>query len=189
MLDGRIAINSPPRSSANGVDPFVFVIGGSDAVIAPGGILHITENNPNSWPDNMGWVNTSNGWVMLIDDMGNVRDFMSFGYSAAQLSTINLTIPGTNFTVTRADIPWVGNSLSRGSSHHERQGGDDTNENTDWVSNSSGSENNTNGSLSVPFRGSCASTRTIATVFVNNVAPLASCHHAAASASRPTGAW
>jgi gliding motility-associated-like protein len=60
----------------------------------------------NYWGNNIFWNSTSNSWAIIIDDSGNVVDFIAWGWTAAQLATFNPTING--FSVNLG-AEWVGN--------------------------------------------------------------------------------
>jgi hypothetical protein len=60
-----------------------------DGVIAPGQVLYRTED-PASGTDYLGadiqWENDGPGWVMIIDDAGDIKDFAIWGYSSDQIA-------------------------------------------------------------------------------------------------------
>lgn len=89
--------------------------------------------DPNETPygANIDWPGTSpRGWAMLVDNTGAIRDFVAWGYTAAEIGSINFTQGGFNFTV---GTQWSGNgaptipagqSLFRGGSSDNHQAGD-----------------------------------------------------------------
>ncbi|MCP4848469.1 MAG: hypothetical protein GY899_11040 [Verrucomicrobiaceae bacterium] len=105
------------------------------------------------WYHGRGFGNVGRrGWVMVVDDTGELVDFVGWGYSANELASININVGGFNLTVGDAwnggGVPW---SESRNSSL-TRRGNEDRNITGDWswVSRSPGNENN---ELDTPFPG------------------------------------
>ena len=60
----------------------------------------------NYWGNNIFWNSTSNSWAIVIDNFGNIVDFIAWGWTAAQLATFNPTING--FSVNLGG-QWTGN--------------------------------------------------------------------------------
>ena len=85
------------------------------------------------------WDTTGDGWAMILDDEGNVSDFVIWGYSPTEIATFDVTINGTQVTaVDLAAGVWTGASApvnGVGSSGSlKRTGGADNNNNSDWGS-------------------------------------------------------
>lgn len=57
------------------------------------------SSQPNYWGNNILWNPNNNGWAMIIDNVGNVVDFLAWGWSAADIGTLNTTINGFNITI------------------------------------------------------------------------------------------
>jgi hypothetical protein len=71
------------------------------------------------------------GWVMLVDGAGVIRDFVAWGYTAAELASINFTHSGFTFTL---GTQWTGDGapvLPSGQSLF-RSGSIDNNSALDW---------------------------------------------------------
>jgi hypothetical protein len=173
----RVALASwEDGSGINDIDLTSYEIQG---VINPGEILQIRALI--EWPLPIEWWQADPGWVMLLDENGVVQDFMIFNFSTAQLNTLNLTVPGTDWNITRGDVPWVGDPIDGDFWFRVRQGNSDNNDASDWISEGNvsgsspgtGSQNAQNPGLTVPFPGGCPSSRTAATAFVGGVPPLA----------------
>ena len=58
-----------------------------------GQVIAVTENTA-ELNINIPWTDPGAGWVMLVDNTGVVRDFMEFGYTAAQIATISVVSRG-----------------------------------------------------------------------------------------------
>ena len=91
----------------------------------------------NYWGNNIFWNSTSSSWAIIIDDVGNVVDFIAWGWTAAQLASFNPTING--FPITLGP-EWVGNGCalpcgSTGGTQYSfaRTGSADTNTEADFV--------------------------------------------------------
>jgi hypothetical protein len=82
-------------------------------------------------PGGIDWPNPSSGWAMLVDNTGVIRDFVAWGYTAAEIASINFTQNGFNLTVGSA---WNGDgaSLPPGGESLFRNGSDDSNSAGDW---------------------------------------------------------
>lgn len=63
----------------------------------------------NYWGSNILWNPGNNGWAIIIDNLGNVVDFVCWGWTPAQLATFNPIING--FTITLG-TQWLGNSIN-----------------------------------------------------------------------------
>ncbi len=47
-----------------------------------------------SWIAPREWMTNYNGWVMLLDTNGSVRDFVAWGWTAPQVATMNTSVQG-----------------------------------------------------------------------------------------------
>ena len=65
------------------------------ATVAPGQVIVVNENSAGIYPTAIDW-NTGgfgsggNGWCMLCDATGAVRDFVAWGYSSTNIAAINV---------------------------------------------------------------------------------------------------
>lgn len=130
----------------------------------------------NDWGANMFWNPGSNGWALLIDNNGNVVDFVAWEWSGADIGTMNITVNG--FPITGADIQavWAGNGTASGGwgtpNSGQLAGTTENNDATDWVT---GALNipGTNPGLTIPWGtsggGSCSSSRVEVTVDVGTI--------------------
>lgn len=107
---------------------------------APCSIMSKTDvsGQPNYWGNNIFWNPTvgANSWAIIIDDIGNVVDFVSWGYTAAQLAGFNPIINGFNITL---GTEWIGNACPQPCGgggqpfSYSRTGGTDTNTAADFT--------------------------------------------------------
>lgn len=81
------------------------------ASFAPCSILSKTDvaGSANYWGSNIFWNPNNAGWAIIIDNTGNVVDFVAWGWTLAQLSSFNVTIAGFPITL---GTQWVGASCS-----------------------------------------------------------------------------
>ncbi len=68
--------------------------------------------DPNYWGNNIQWNPGNNAtyrsWAIIIDDVGNVIDFVCWGWTAADLAGFNPTINGFNITL---GAEWIGDGV------------------------------------------------------------------------------
>ncbi|GAB5418880.1 MAG: hypothetical protein Crog4KO_01390 [Crocinitomicaceae bacterium] len=78
---------------------------------APCSIVSKTDVNgqSNYWGSNIFWNPNNNGWAVVIDDVGNVVDFVCWGWSAADVATLNVNINGFNVTI---GPEWTSNGVN-----------------------------------------------------------------------------
>ena len=134
------------------------------ATVAAGAVVAITENTA-AHPQTINWSSSTfgggnpNGWCMLCDNTGAVRDFVAWGYSAAQIASINIpTVTVGSTTYTNITVPasqWTGNGATAtgfGDFVHSRRGTTDNNSAADWTGgNSEANKGLHNPALTVPF--------------------------------------
>ena len=136
--------------------------------LAPEALFHVAEQGRGgpggpggggnqggtSWGGGIDWSSsgTSLGWIMLFDDTDTVQDFVVWGWSSAQLATLDVTINGTN---VNASGIWTGAPLvvgqRGGNNSWARSTNDDTDGNADWEWTSNASLGTSNPALSLPW--------------------------------------
>ncbi len=96
----------------------------------------------NYWGSNMMWnpgsaaYGSFNSWAIIIDNLGNVVDFCTWGWTAAEIALFNPTINGHNITL---GAQWVGNGCSSlcgagaVTNSHQRTGNADSNTLNDFT--------------------------------------------------------
>lgn len=92
-----------------------------------------TDNTSNNyWGNNMFWASGNPGWVVIVDNTGDVVDAIFWGWSAAQIQSFNVNING--FQITWNTSIWTGAGVnSTCSNSYSRTGGTDSNTSSDWV--------------------------------------------------------
>ena len=127
-----------------------------------------------NWGSNIAWSPNGNLWAMIVDDKGNIRDFMARGYSQSKIKTMSVDAGGYVGLNPVNDNQWSGSGAYNGKDFSIRKFFDRDN-NNDWVNQSSGSIGNPNSSMvSVPgfhLRG-CESDRKSITVNVSGAPPV-----------------
>jgi trimeric autotransporter adhesin len=148
------------------------------ATMAPGQILTRTDlsTSPNYWGSNMFWNPGSypsfTGWAMIIDNNGNVVDFIAWDWPAANIQAMNPTINGNPTTV---GTEWSGNGIASSSATAgmglSRQGTTDNNDASDFAVLSL-SIGTTNPGLTYPFQSGCTSPARTQVIGTINPAPV-----------------
>mgnify|MGYP000134804831 CR=1 FL=1 len=105
---GWVAAISDSYSNINSVNNTIWNLPNS---FAPCSIISKTDDNNsgNYWGSNIFWNPNQPGWAIIIDDAGNVADFVAWGWTTAELASFNVTINGYNITLGGE---WVGNSCA-----------------------------------------------------------------------------
>ncbi len=122
--------------------------------IAPGEAIYVSdepEDTEHYWGELIKWRTVSFGWVMLVDDVGTVADFIAWGYATSQLDELQITVDGREITLADA---WAGDPPPpKGSSANslQRRGGSDHDNATDWAWIEPPSKGRANDGLVVPF--------------------------------------
>jgi len=103
---GWVAAVSDSYSNINSVNNTLWYLPNS---FAPCSIISKTDVNGSSnyWGSNIFWNPNQPGWAIILDDVGNIADFVAWGWSTTQLAGFNVTINGYNITL---GTEWVGNS-------------------------------------------------------------------------------
>ncbi|MBK8845634.1 MAG: hypothetical protein IPO27_03350 [Bacteroidetes bacterium] len=102
-------------------------------VFQPNEIQFKTDNaNTNYWGTNLLFNPGSASWAMILDNNGQIVDFVVWDYPAATIQTLNTNING--FQVTLGS-EWIGDGFASGAcaTHFGRQGNSDNNDANDWV--------------------------------------------------------
>ncbi len=112
------------------------------------------------WGEDIWWPKTGSGWVMIVDDLGNVVDFVVWNYSQDEIATMSVVVNG--FTISLGDA-WSGEACPEHpavASTLTRIGNADDNDKADfdWVPDPfpgelDGTKGLPNGDLLTPFPG------------------------------------
>ena len=146
-----VALNNAESSNINAVHDVLWELPTS---IGAGQVLYGSDDtsSPNYIGTNIWWGSaTSVGWAMIVDNLGNVVDFVAWGYSSSQIAAMNVTVNGYNITIGDA---WSGEGITYidTSSSFQRQGDSDNDDSSDWlVSPVTMGTQGTN--ITVPFTG------------------------------------
>ncbi|MEQ8909143.1 MAG: T9SS type A sorting domain-containing protein [Vicingaceae bacterium] len=147
--------------------------------MAPGATMYWTDGAVNPWGNNILWnpgaYPTFTGWILIIDDQGNIVDFLASNWLAADIATFNVTVNGFTITNPIASGHWVGdgvsgNALPGGSSLY-RQGNADNNDMTDFIQNPI-DLGTVNTGLNLPFSGGCEGPRVPVILEINCIVGL-----------------
>lgn len=123
-----IAVSEQPYTNINAINPNQNTLSmmGQDSVID-----FNDDGGAGYWGSNIWWGTGETGWIIIVDDAGNVAESVFWGFSAAQIATLNVTIGG--FNITAANLDWTGPGASFAtvcSGSFQRNGETDTN--ADW---------------------------------------------------------
>ena len=102
-----IALSKDPYPDVNAMNTIVQSLGvmGSDTVV------NWNDNGgADYWGNNIFWDPSGTGWIIIIDDLGNVVDSVFWNFTAAQISGLNVSING--FNITAADLDWTGDGAA-----------------------------------------------------------------------------
>ena len=106
-----VAVNNP----AGGVNGVVGTAWSLPASVDAAEILYRTDQiGDEYWGSAIPWQLEGPGWAMIVDDAGAVRDFVAWGYTAAEIDSISVDV-GAHANITLADH-WSGNGAEVGSS-------------------------------------------------------------------------
>ena len=126
------------------------------------------------WGNNIWWDNDGTGWIIVIDDQGNVVDSVFWNFTAAQISGLNVSING--FNVTAADLDWTGDGadFSNECFNSFRRNGD-LDSSSDWSGLCENSDFGVaNDDIALGFTG-CLGDRTETIVTIEDVNPEITC--------------
>jgi len=116
-------------------------------------VLYRTELDDGTghyWGETIVWRTMGPGWVMILDDRGNVADFVVWGYQPAEIASMNVIINGFH---VRGQTAWQGPAASVNTSStlsHQRRGSSDGDAAGDWTL-AAPSQGEQNAGLQPPF--------------------------------------
>ncbi len=113
-FSGWVVAASNSISNINIVHPQLWNLG----IMSSNQILfkNDTSTNPNLfWGGNLIWNPgaSAKGWVLLVDNLGTVRDAIFWGWNVTQIANFNTNING--FSLNATNLPWSGNGFIAGS--------------------------------------------------------------------------
>ncbi len=129
------------------------------ASVAPGAILRVSELNTAGrlyFGGTISWTPASNrGWIMVLDSTSTIKDFMAWGWTAAQLATFS--IPPVNGNTITLTGEWTGDGAAVGNrapsnNSWQRIGAKDNSTAADWLFAANASSwSVTNPGLTIPW--------------------------------------
>ena len=102
-----VAISHIPYPDINSVNSIIQPLGvmGADSAI----FWDEVDGSANHWGGNIAWFPLFEGWIMIIDPVGNVVDSVFWNYTPTEMAALNTTING--FNITAADLDWQGDAM------------------------------------------------------------------------------
>lgn len=167
-----IAVSDDPYTDINSVNSVVQPLGAMGADSAR--FWDEVGGSPQEWGVNIFWNDGSPGWILIIDDNGNVVDTVFWNTSAAEIGTFNVTVNG--FNVTAADLDWTGLGADFGSTcNNSYRRDNDSDDATNWAGGCLTSDYGVaNADINLGFQG-CIGDRAEAEVTADAVPPTISC--------------
>lgn len=170
---GWVVAVSNSYTNINSVNTIVWNL---PATLQPGEILWKNDQSSagaNYWGNNLLWnpgaTGSFTGWIMILDNTGNVVDFVAWNWTAADIAGLSTTVNGFPVTINASN--WSGDGMLSAPAttglSFSRQGNGETNTSSDWPVQTS-SIGTQNSSLTTPW-GCSASSRTAVTATVNPV--------------------
>jgi hypothetical protein len=155
----------------NNINTANTIVQNLSGIWSPGQTQYWDDNaGANDWGNNIFWSQAGNaGWILLIDDQGDIVDFVAWEWTSADIQGMSLTV--NSFTVTPGTA-WTGNGIdvnlySTGNSF-SRVGTED-NDNLNDFAVQTLSTGLLNANLQIPFSSTCRSGRTMVIVGVDCV--------------------
>lgn len=123
--------------------------------VAAGQVLYRTDNpGDNYWGSNIDWDTTGPGWAMIVDETGNISDFMVWGYGIAEIASLSIDFGG--FVNISIGSSWNGDGSPvnhSGDYSFKRVGTSDNDSAVDFVLTTPHSKGEENAALITPFSG------------------------------------
>ncbi|RDK87105.1 M36 family metallopeptidase [Marinirhabdus gelatinilytica] len=166
-----VAVSEQPYTNINTQNSVEQTLGamGADSVVT----FSDESGNADYWGDNIWWDNDGTGWIIVIDDAGNVVDSVFWNFTAAEISGLNVTING--FNITAADLDWSGPgaALTADCGESFKRFGE-TDSSADWSNTCDDETYGVAGDVGLGFAG-CLAERAPAQVTVDAVDPTITC--------------
>jgi len=167
---GYVVAISDDYTDINAVNPNLWNL----SSMTGGQILTKNDNSssPDFWGSNIYWnpgaYPSYTGWAMIIDNAGNIVDYVTWGWPTASIQAFSATINGHPITV---GSNWLGDGIVDPSSDFLVRNNSDSDAASDWTNAASGSIGSANPGMttSMAVGGGCASIRVPDTVFVTGV--------------------
>ncbi len=166
-----VAVSEQPYTDINTMNTDIQILG---AMGADSAVDFNDDGGAGYWGSNIWWDNLGTGWIVVIDDAGNVVDSVFWNFSAAEIAGFNVTING--FNITAADLDWtgIGADLSLECTNSFRRTGD-SDTSADWSGLCESSDYGVaNDDIDLGFVG-CLAERTLTEVIVESEDPVVTC--------------
>ncbi len=109
-VTGWSVLVNDPAGGINAVNGTAWQLSGT---MAAGDILYRTDNPADQyWQSDIAWEVADDGWAMIIDDAGDIRDFVVWGYDAGEIAS--LTVDYGSFTNITVGSQWTGDGAQTG---------------------------------------------------------------------------
>jgi extracellular elastinolytic metalloproteinase len=105
-----VAVSDQPYADINVVNAVQQPLGPMDGNST---IFWDETGGSNDWGVNLFWNDGQPGWIIIVDDNGDVVDSLFWNTPAADIAGFNITVNG--FNVTAADLDWTGDGANFGS--------------------------------------------------------------------------
>lgn len=167
-----VAVSEDPYVDVNAMNSITQTLGEMDANSV---VQYNDDSGSNYWGNNLYWDNEGTGWIIIIDDEGNVVDSVFWNFTEAEISGLNITING--FNITAADLDWSGDGadlLANCSGSFRRVG--DSDAAADWSGSCEASDYGApNDDINVSAFEGCLASRTATEVTAEDIAPEVTC--------------
>lgn len=122
------------------------------STMSPGEVLYRTDDaQDNYWEGNIYWRPANPGWAILIDDTGQVVDYVAWGWTAADIAGMSATINGHDVTIGE-EFSGDGVVLE-GAESIQRHGNEDHDTAGDFAWTAPATKGVENAGLTLPFVG------------------------------------
>jgi len=112
---GWLALVNDAPGGVNAVNTVAWSLPGS---IAAGEVLYQSDDVADHyWGATIDWGPIGPGWAMIVDDAGGVRDFLAWGYTAAEIASLDIAYGG--FTHITVGDEWSGDGAPVGTADTE----------------------------------------------------------------------
>lgn len=166
-----VAVSDEPYANINAVNSVQQPLGpmGADSVI-----FWDETGGSNDWGVNLFWNDGQPGWIIIVDDNGDVVDSLFWNTLAAEILTFNITVNG--FNITAADLDWSGDGADFGSTcNNSYRRNNDSNEAIDWAGGCQPSDYGVpNADINLGYQG-CIGDRAEAEVTADAAPPTIDC--------------
>lgn len=166
-----IAVSDQPYGDINAVNSVQQPLGpmGADSAM-----FWDETGGSNDWGVNLFWNDGSPGWIIIVDDNGDVVDSLFWNTGAGEIGTFNITVNG--FNITAADLDWTGDGADFGSTCNDSyRRNNDSDAAIDWAGGCQTSDYGVpNADINLGYQG-CIGDRAEAEVTADMAPPTIDC--------------